>query len=448
MNIIAKDLRITSCYKLVPEYRKTIGRFRECLPNMPYTNDHKKLLLEKIDAILADPLDALRRQVGEEAERIFDKLGQRKIVMGCMHYPKNSTVDFHETQTPLSDFGPQKIINPEEDHTHADALAIDIRATPDAAGELRFTALMALKATTIRNLSAYSPDFAGRDLATDLEDFHYVNMVEKIYIERVPFFMYGPQKEAVVAASNLHTFKALHQMMSHGGRLSFDFSPLFCVYDHQEKNASFTCFPREQKREVTQGDIEEYLEKSPFSDYFRNLPEDYAVPFLASFDPARTIKQNMVVNAINYIRYEEEMKQRGDKTREEVKSQPHADLTMQEVFIQINYDKFSLKDEVKHKGFDPAILMIKCNEKRTQQQVDSINFQFECYRVLNLDPSLEAHISIETKKVLDLSYTVFVGKVVFPRLEALGFQRVKFSPNGVNPENGRPFDRVVHAKKL
>lgn len=412
-------------------YKRQLERFRQDLPNMPYSPAYREKLEPVIGARLSDPLDALRQQVGEKAESIFKKIGQRKIVVGCMHYPNDATEEYRQTQTMATNLLPKTLPRNGEDHSHADALTIDLRALPGEVVELRFSPEFALKAKTYTKLNAYSPDFAGRDLVkqSDFEDFKHVNEVEKIYLERVPMFEMGPTTEGTY--ENIHLFKAWREMLAFGGVLAFDFTPPLSVSDPERPPP-----PTLTEKIVTQEEINAFIKDSPFSEYLQNNPAE---------------AEDMAIKAIRFGDQQEQLKKQIDQKREKVKSKPPADVTLQELFIQFNQERRPLEKIDEHflwaSDFaSPNLLVI--GEERTAEEMHSIRFQAECYRALNVDPSLEVFISKKTKQVLDTAYTILVEKVVFPRLELMGFKRVQFEPNGTNPENRRRFDRVVHVKKV
>ena len=79
----------------------------------------------------------------------------------------------------------------------------------------------------------------------------------------------------------------------------------------------------------------------------------------------------------------------------------------------------------------------------------SLQYQMECYRILNVDPSKAEHIHPETKACFDTAMTLLAEKVVFPQLKKLNFEKAApFDPNGKNLENNRPFERVIKVKKM
>ena len=78
----------------------------------------------------------------------------------------------------------------------------------------------------------------------------------------------------------------------------------------------------------------------------------------------------------------------------------------------------------------------------------SIDYQIDNYRVLNVDPAKLDQIHPTTKAVFDRALTLVAEKVIFPRLRTLQFEKVAFDPNGRNPENNRPYERVIYVKKI
>ncbi len=457
--------QLAPCVSLVPLYQQALANNLQraiSLPNL-YKEPEKRAAFEKdringinqINAELSDPLTALRQKMALLVEKFFEQKKERTIILGCMHYPSHAAQDFIQTQTETTYLLPKNICR-KEDHSHQSAVTVDLRYSPDEKIEILLEyATLFNSSQPLDKMPPNGPDFARRDFKniSHLEDFLFVKNIKKIYAERLPSLEKGPCAEG---SSNIALIQTIHKLLGKGGIFAFDYIPYFQIQDSEGADILLNEPP--PKREISQKEIDDFLKNSPHRDFFAKMKKTEGThPSLACqhqicpATPCPAYISNVARSAIIAKEESEVLNHSMTLAREIIKSNPPTALTKEELAIKFGSQILPLAD------FDPAKLplnkfyitaiVIKCLSTRTFDEMGSIYYQFECYRALNVNPSLASHIHPATKEGFDWAVTLLVEKVVFPQLHLLGFEKVSFDLNRQNPENKRLFERVIYSKK-
>lgn len=444
---ISNLIRTTTCPALVPHYQEHLQQ-KEALwrkkanPHPLESQDYatfeveKAAKLAKTQAKLKDPLKALQQRVAKMVEKQFLKNGERSLVLGCMHCQNNAL--FLQTQTPAFTLFPTNL-SLQEDHRHEKAVAIDLRSSPDECAELDLGETKAVSLPPCAQISAQGPDFARRDVKGSpcLEDFKFLKGVDKIYAERLPFLEKGASDISAVPF-----FKRMRALLAQGGILAFDYFPAFQILDHQMHCLDVTYGIQSPAKTSVKGDeIEAFLHRVGNQRFFEGLKEGEAVELAAQAVAAKGAA--------------EEMRKALKAKRDAINSKPKAVLSASEIYISIGGTVFPLAYFARFspEQLSPEKLLInsikvKTHPNRSQEERESLTHQISCLQALHVDPSLLSHVHAATKEEFERAVTMLVEKVVFPQLKTLGFDRVSFDLKGQNPENKRPFSRVIYTKKI
>ncbi len=460
-------LRVAPCTALVPMYRTNLEKEYNKANSLvnPHREGSESYAVFERDRARAKSqyqqeinhtLVALRKRLAVEMEKLFERKGTRDIVLGCMHH--NSGCAFHQNLTDISDLLPQEIL-PGEDHRHQSAVTFDVRYSPQECVELPIGKKILFTAfPKFEEISSDGPDFARRDfeITDHLEDLCYVVRIAKIYAERLPFLEKGPINQG---RSNIPFFQTIHRMLRPGGIFAFDYIPNLNMVQSTGAPVYFISVPTFQY-EVSQREIDDFIQNSPHSAYFSRLKDGRTVMPPIACEAHRECPDKPCLALISQIAKTALMTQTEKKViaalmdlfRMEAKAQPKAALKKEELCFTIGSQMFTLAEIQERKDlpinkFEKCAIVIKCLSTRTFDEMKSMYYQLECYRALNVDPSKESNIHPETKRELDAAVTLMADKVVFPQLKLLGFEKVAFDPNRQNPENKRPFERVIHVKK-
>lgn len=425
----SKYLLVASCESLVPSYVQ-----------------HLKAKGTKADK-LKDPLDALRKKLARIVEEKFQKNGEATLVIGCMHYPQDANESFVQTQTLPADLNPKKLCR-NENHSHLKAVTIDMRCSPDEVMEYQLmTKATIFLPTPFPQVHPHGPDFARRNFSiiSHIEDFKHVKGIKKIYIERVPDFEKGP------TAQNLAAIKAMHKLLDQGGIFAFDFAPFFDIFSNDRTNFTYL-----SNRSLP---VARTIKNEEFAQLCRvihrpGLKEYTGLSCSHSKCPTEPCDEltRVVANNILQARVQQErLTVLSNACREEIKGKPKAALANQELLVKADNRIFTLEqfvrtqDNLSHSQLcGIAIFSIF---QRSQAEMESLLYQLECYRSLPVDGSLVNEIDPNIKRGLDEGLHNLVQKIVFPQLQRLGFEKLSFSLNGANLENGRQFNRVIYVQK-
>lgn len=423
-----KYLLVGSCESLVPSY----------VQHLKGTNSDD----------LKNPLDALRRKLAHIVEERFEKNGEATLVIGCMHYPQDATEMFVQTQTMLSDLNPKKI-DRQENHSHPKAVTIDMRCSPDEVMEYQLTSGETIFfPTSFPQAHPHGPDFARRNFSiiSHIEDFKYVKGIKKIYLERIPDFEKG------LTPQNLASLKAIHQLLDKGGVLSFDYSPFYDIFSNDKSTVTYKGTVPDA-RPIKNEEIEllaKVIQRPGIKQIVQNSGLTCSHKECLT-DPCDEMAKVVAKNILQAKVQQERLAAVNSKRREELKGNPRATLTNQEILIRTGNGVFTLEQFLYSNQNDlslrPSGIAIFCSPERTSTQKESLRYQLECYRSLPVNPDLVSEIDPDIKKRFDMGLINLVNKVVFPQLEQLGFAKTSFNPNGVNPENGRQINRVVYVQK-
>lgn len=416
---------------------------------------NNNILVSPCESLISEaPLDDLRKKLAQIVEEKFKKLGEATLVIGCMHYPRGAEEPFVQTQILLSDFYPKTFCN-HEDHSHSKAVTIDMRSSPVESSEYFLESGVRFAITSPSPaLHPHGPDVARRDFTriSHIQDFKYVKGIKKIYLERVPFFEKGPSVE------NLDLFREIHNLLDKGGIFAFDYVPFYNLFKCNRESISY--FSNRALPEARVATPEEFEQiKKSIADPAINKLADH-LQFTCSHkkncptNPCEELVGAVAKSILKKQIKEEQLAAIKKKVSAEAKLKPKAALTKEEVLIKVDsairsLDWFIRADQkdLFLGSFGPNGIAVFCSPNRSPAEMESLLYQVGCYRTLNVVPELEKEIDPATKKLLDLSLSNLVQKVVFPQLKLLGFEPVSFSPNGVNQENNRQFSRVIYTRK-
>lgn len=450
-------LRIAPCENVALLYKSFLTE--HYLDDNPHVENDKSSNLSQVLAELADPVDAVRKRMAEEVETLFNKNGERTLVLGCMHH--NASRDFKQSDTSINSLLPQIFLQNGEDHSHRSAVTVDLRYSPDECVGLQLEDGRSLYAGVYKfdDIPSDGPDFARRhcENVSHLDDFIYVKRINKIYAERLPFLDKGPLEDE---GSNIPFFHAIHRLLGNEGIFAFDFMPIIDMADSKGDSVWVLKIPPYNKK-VSQQEIEDYVQNSQFSSYFSKLksgvqampPIDCHAHPNCPATPCPSLISQLAASAIAYQAKKEAANHYVTDFRAKMSQREKVVLTKEEFAIKIGTQIFTL-DEIKERSdlpidkFERCVILVKFRADRTFDEMCSVLYQMECYQVLNLDPSKLVDISPTVKEEFDKACTLLVEKVVFPQLKKLNFERVAFDPNGQNPENKRPYERVIYVKKI
>lgn len=462
---IPELLRYIPCESLAPSYQESLagneGLLRKKQNPYPKESKHhfgfeqeKASMLAGIEKELKDPLKALRLKVAASVEELFQKNGQRSLVLGCMHYPNTANVDFNQTQTDADLLLPQQICRGREDHSHKNSVTIDLRVSPDERYELPLiTERLLLFIDPMKEIAPHGPDFARRNFnaPAHTDDFMYVTNVDKIYLERIPAFERGPCSEGI---SNIPLIGKLHKLLKTGGVLAFDYMPTFCLFDSKGR-AYYPPIPEFKPKPVSQNEIEEFVKQEHFRNLFAKLNNSLSPcadhPGGCPKTPCALLVSKVARGALEKKQKDEELVKFQNSRREGIRQKPKAVLKMSEVLLKVGkllspLELFEDMKAVPINEYPLSRIWIKASGD--ESEMESLHYQLSCYQSLNVDPTLADQIHPETKAVFERAVLALVNQVVFPQLKLLGFEKISFDPNGQNPENKRPFERVVYAGKI
>lgn len=460
--IDSATLRTAPCVSLAPMYKKNLEQQynkANALVNPHPAGSERHAVFERdraraknqMQKEIDNTLVALRFRFAVEMEKLFKEKGARRIILGCMH--SDPSIPFHQTTTDVSDLLPKEIL-PGEDHRHPSAVTFDTRCAPQECNELPMRGGSLLTTVPIEKIPTGGPDFARRDCEniSHLEDLLYVEKIEKIYAERLPFLEKGPLDHN---GSNIPFFLTIHRLLGRGGIFAFDYSPNYNMVDSKGEAVRFFSVPT-FFNEVSQSEIDDLIKNSPHSAFFSLLKEGRAkMPAIACeahrecpVKPCSSLITQIARTSLAAQTEKKVIAAMMDLFRLGAKMQPKAVLKKEELCFEIDGKTFSLAAQsLPIDKFKKCAILIKFLSKRTFAEMSSVYYQLECYRALNVDPSKEAYIEPETKRAFDSVVTLMADKVVFPQLRLLGFDKVAFDPNRQNPENKRPFERVIYVKK-
>jgi hypothetical protein len=421
-NPLIAGVQRAPCRALVPIYTSYLLEKREEFnafnPTFRYEPSRKAFIefrnskLAVIEQKLQDPLKALQNKVTKIFELLFQKKGERQIILGCMHIQKGGSLV--QTQTPEGSMLPRSTLT-EESHEHSKDVCLDIRNSPNQTEE-QVKTLLKRGSLDLSGRDPSGPDFALRFFSSaDMNDFNGVRNVAKVHAERLPFFEKGlvsPKAEN----SNFALIERIYKWLAKGGVFSFDFDPCFVLFVyHQNKMMLY--------RETVIGTGVDY------SGTMQNTT--VALP---SSSPDADVVEEIFADQV-FITYEETQ----DKpfifcSLNEMESDP---VKREDVIA-----KCSSRKATDHN----RLIIVVETAKKSIGQLSALNNQIIAYNALTTDPSLERKIHPKSRIVLD-KMLVIMATIARSYFERIGFTNSQFDLNGIHPENGRRTSRIIRVEK-
>lgn len=483
-----------SCCSLSQQYTEYLIQKLVDLSNFnpPFASDTAKEQYEAwrnhkilgMNGKLSDPLKALQSKVASRVEELFKRNGARKIILGCMHIEKGCVIN--QTDTDEVQLLPQTS-HKEEDHSHQDSVAFDLRVSPAAISTVpldnsKFCAVMAEFSFDKRG-----PDFANRnfEFVDCVSDLSRLSNVDQVYAERVPALEHGAH--SCSGAAVFEQVQMINQILKPGGRYIFDLGvPLYLVSSKGEYVSSKQWMPRAQElRKAIVPKISPIIAEQIRADelFKKSLCKMHESGVLELNKDLRLADRSsdaffnrFALHFADHLAKGKARAKQFEIWRAEAKiyitENPEKvvikadDISIEwtEEFGQTTRRK-SIKGSELSKGKAaklfavfaagktfrlPPDVLLRTKELPFEQQF-AIGYQVDLYNAIPVLPAGHpdlAFLQPKNKELFDRVIRAYATHITIPQLKTYGFKSGTFELDAKNPENGRTAGRLVTMVKV